>query len=89
MDTDPSAVDFSVAVTMRGPAAHLEVRGTVDDEATRTLESLLERLPAADVTEVVVDLTGATADAATKDELSDAVVAAAPNALGVTIAEDG
>ena len=91
MNTHPGqddSVDFSVAVSMRGPAAHLAVRGTLDEEATRTLEDLVGRLPgAADITEVVVDITEADADAPAVDALAEAIVAAAPTSLGVTITE--
>jgi hypothetical protein len=73
---------FSVAVSMRGRAAHLAVKGRVDSEAVHTLEHLVERLPQADVTEIVIDLTE---DAADADRRVAAAVAAATTTVEVSI----
>lgn len=83
------ATDFAVALSMRGPAAFLTVSGMVDEDATQTLETLLDRLPGADVTEVVLDLTEASGDQEAIHEVSEAVATAAPSSLGVTVVGDG
>ena len=72
------ATDFSIVVSMRGRAAHLAVKGTLDGDARQTLEHLVERLPDADVTELVIDLVGddpaSAAAAAAGQEVVEAVV---------------
>jgi hypothetical protein len=52
--------DFGISISLRDGVAHLRVTGHVDGAAGPTLEHLLARLPAADVTSIVVDLTSAT-----------------------------
>ena len=80
--------DFSVAVSMRGHAAHLTVRGSVDDDGAQTLQDLLSRLPAADVTEAVVDLTSADGDHTAVHELIDVTTSDPSLPIEVTVEGD-
>lgn len=64
--------DFGVSISLRSGVAHLRVTGSVGESATPTLEHLLERLPAADIKEIVVDLTETSA---VSDPVLDVVLA--------------
>ena len=65
----------------------LTVRGSVDDDGAQTLQDLLTRLPGADVTEAVVDLTAADGDHAAVHELID--VATSDPSLPIDITVEG
>lgn len=84
--TEDDAADFAVRVSMRGRTAHLAVKGAIDEDGAQTLELLLDRLPQVDVTEVVVDLTGADDPVAAARGVETVAATAAP-VLDVTIAE--